>query len=69
MQVVGRIWDEANAEALKQMEGNEDIAFVHPFDHPTIWYTNTYCIICLLCTTHVYDVLLTSMSMMYYLGL
>ncbi|XP_067932370.1 serine dehydratase-like [Watersipora subatra] len=37
VEVVGKVWDDANKEALKQLELCTDSAFVHPFDHPTIW--------------------------------
>lgn len=39
--MAGKVWDEANAEALKHLELSKDSAFVHPFDHPTIWYVPT----------------------------
>jgi len=37
VQVVGKIWDDANAAAMEEIKANPDYAFVHPFDHPTIW--------------------------------
>jgi L-serine/L-threonine ammonia-lyase len=34
--VHGRVWDEANTFALKLVEEVQG-AYIHPFDHPTIW--------------------------------
>ncbi|XP_048083927.1 serine dehydratase-like isoform X1 [Alosa alosa] len=36
VRVVGKVWDDANAEALCLVE-SESLAFVPPFDHPLLW--------------------------------
>ncbi|KAF6031604.1 SDSL [Bugula neritina] len=36
-----KIWDDANAAAMEEIKANPDYAFVHPFDHPTIWKGNS----------------------------
>ena len=36
--VRGDIWDEANEAALECLQDNPQAAFVHPYDHPLIWY-------------------------------
>ncbi|KAJ8312476.1 hypothetical protein KUTeg_009849 [Tegillarca granosa] len=39
VQVHGSVWDESNKYALK-LATDPDCAYVHPFDHPDIWYIN-----------------------------
>ncbi|XP_018583030.1 serine dehydratase-like [Scleropages formosus] len=36
VQVVGKVWDEANTEAL-QLAKSKSLTFVPPFDHPLLW--------------------------------
>ncbi|KAG5857740.1 hypothetical protein ANANG_G00022580 [Anguilla anguilla] len=36
VKVVGKVWDDANAEALTLAQ-NEGLTFVPPFDHPLVW--------------------------------
>ncbi|XP_061842936.1 serine dehydratase-like [Nerophis lumbriciformis] len=36
VKIVGKIWDDANAEALRLAE-TEGLTYVSPFDHPLIW--------------------------------
>ncbi|XP_060789758.1 serine dehydratase-like [Neoarius graeffei] len=36
VRVVGKVWDEANAEALR-LADSENLTLVPPFDHPLIW--------------------------------
>lgn len=36
VKVVGKVWDDANAEAMRQVE-SEGLAYVPPFDHPMLW--------------------------------
>ncbi|KAL4597502.1 serine dehydratase-like [Arapaima gigas] len=36
VQVVGKVWDEANEEALR-LAKTEGLTFVPPFDHPLLW--------------------------------
>ncbi|KAL2099265.1 hypothetical protein ACEWY4_005745 [Coilia grayii] len=36
VKVVGKVWDDANAEALRLAE-SENLTFVPPFDHPLLW--------------------------------
>ncbi|XP_063039669.1 serine dehydratase-like [Engraulis encrasicolus] len=36
VKVVGKVWDEANAEALRLVE-SENMSYVPPFDHPLLW--------------------------------
>ncbi|KAI4895594.1 hypothetical protein NFI96_013125 [Prochilodus magdalenae] len=36
VKVVGKVWDDANAEALRLAE-SESLVFVPPFDHPLLW--------------------------------
>ncbi|XP_019940356.1 serine dehydratase-like [Paralichthys olivaceus] len=36
VQIVGKVWDDANAEALRLTE-TEGLTYVPPFDHPLLW--------------------------------
>uniref|UniRef100_A0A1A8ND72 L-serine ammonia-lyase n=3 Tax=Nothobranchius rachovii TaxID=451742 RepID=A0A1A8ND72_9TELE len=36
VRIVGKVWDDANAEALRLSE-SEGLTFVPPFDHPLLW--------------------------------
>ncbi|XP_037097830.1 serine dehydratase-like isoform X2 [Syngnathus acus] len=36
VKIVGKVWDDANAEALRLVE-TEGFSYVPPFDHPLIW--------------------------------
>ncbi|XP_062863077.1 serine dehydratase-like [Trichomycterus rosablanca] len=36
VRVVGKVWDDANAEALR-LAASENLTFVPPFDHPLLW--------------------------------
>ncbi|KAF0044598.1 hypothetical protein F2P81_003756, partial [Scophthalmus maximus] len=36
VQIVGKVWDDANAEALRLAE-TEGLTYVPPFDHPLLW--------------------------------
>ncbi|XP_004574804.1 serine dehydratase-like [Maylandia zebra] len=36
VRIVGKVWDDANAEALKLAE-TEGLTYVAPFDHPLLW--------------------------------
>uniref|UniRef100_A0A3Q0T3P2 L-serine ammonia-lyase n=1 Tax=Amphilophus citrinellus TaxID=61819 RepID=A0A3Q0T3P2_AMPCI len=36
VKIVGKVWDDANAEALK-LAGTEGLTYVPPFDHPLLW--------------------------------
>ncbi|XP_012682322.1 serine dehydratase-like [Clupea harengus] len=36
VKIVGKVWDDANAEALRLVE-SESLTFVPPFDHPLLW--------------------------------
>ncbi|KAM6913103.1 serine dehydratase-like [Xenentodon cancila] len=36
VKIVGKVWDDANAEALRLAE-SEGLTFVPPFDHPLLW--------------------------------
>ncbi|XP_066497233.1 serine dehydratase-like [Hoplias malabaricus] len=36
VKVMGKVWDDANAEALRLAE-SENLVFVPPFDHPLVW--------------------------------
>ncbi|XP_062378688.1 serine dehydratase-like [Sardina pilchardus] len=36
VKVVGKVWDDANAEALRMVE-SESLVYVPPFDHPLLW--------------------------------
>nr|XP_015825944.2 serine dehydratase-like [Nothobranchius furzeri]XP_015825945.2 serine dehydratase-like [Nothobranchius furzeri] len=36
VRIVGKVWDDANAEALRLSE-SEGLTFVPPFDHPFLW--------------------------------
>ncbi|XP_008291605.1 serine dehydratase-like [Stegastes partitus] len=36
VKIVGKVWDEANAEALRVAEA-EGLTYVPPFDHPLLW--------------------------------
>ncbi|XP_049596358.1 serine dehydratase-like [Syngnathus scovelli] len=37
VKIVGKVWDDANAEALRLVETEEGFSYVPPFDHPLIW--------------------------------
>ncbi|XP_068194948.1 serine dehydratase-like isoform X1 [Antennarius striatus] len=37
VKIVGKVWDDANAEALRLAE-TEGLTYVPPFDHPLLWY-------------------------------
>uniref|UniRef100_A0A673HWI6 L-serine ammonia-lyase n=1 Tax=Sinocyclocheilus rhinocerous TaxID=307959 RepID=A0A673HWI6_9TELE len=36
VKVVGKVWDDANAEALRLAE-SEGLTVIHPFNHPLVW--------------------------------
>ncbi|XP_076848544.1 serine dehydratase-like [Brachyhypopomus gauderio] len=36
VRVVGKVWDDANAEALR-LSQSDNLTFVPPFDHPLVW--------------------------------
>lgn len=36
VKIIGKVWDEANAEALRLAE-TEGLTYVSPFDHPLLW--------------------------------
>jgi threonine dehydratase len=38
LQIVGKDWKEANDQALALVEKDNSVAYVHPYDHPDIWY-------------------------------
>ncbi|XP_040054898.2 serine dehydratase-like [Gasterosteus aculeatus] len=37
VKTVGRVWDDANAEALR-LQRTEGLTYVPPFDHPLLWH-------------------------------
>ena len=38
VEVRGRIWNEANEAAMERLKETPEAAFIHPYDHPLIWW-------------------------------
>ena len=38
VRVHGPAWDEADLEARRTCENQSNVAYIHPFDHPLIWF-------------------------------